>query len=102
MCVLFAGTPARIWLRLRLHLFVAVPLWVQSLKGIAPGDIASLRTAQSPPSLVKRIMDGVLILLRMPMLPPKHDVDAIAASVGMASYSGGPTFSHADDTTFLR
>ncbi len=60
----------------------AIDAALLSLKGISPGDIASLRTAQSPPGLVKRIMDGVLILLRLPIAPPRHDMEAIQAAAG--------------------
>ena len=67
------------------------------MKGIAPGDIAPLRTLQAPVSLLKRIMDGVLILLRQPLIAPRHDIDTMAG-VG----AGAAATVHADDTNFLK
>jgi hypothetical protein len=77
----------------------AVDAALLSLKGISPSDIATLRTAQSPPPLLKRILDGVLIILRLPIAPAKHDTEAILAASGAGP---GGVAGPADDTTFIK
>ena len=40
---------------------------VSALNQIKPGDIATLKKLQNPPNLIKRIMDGVIILNNLPV-----------------------------------
>jgi dynein heavy chain len=47
----------------------------QALNKIKPADIASLKKLGNPPNLIKRIMDGVLLLRLLPLVPVKVDVE---------------------------
>jgi dynein heavy chain len=50
-----------------------------ALDQIKPSDIAVTKKLANPPNLVKRIMDGVLILRRLPLRPAMVDSGASAA-----------------------
>lgn len=40
---------------------------LRSLRNISSGDVAALRTFSHPPNLIKRILDGVLVLRQLPL-----------------------------------
>lgn len=44
---------------------------LESLRKVNPSDVATLRALSQPPGLIKRIMDGVLLLLQKPVAKPK-------------------------------
>ena len=48
---------------------------VESLQKITPADISTVRTFTRPPNLIKRIMDGVLIIKMRPMAAVEVDPD---------------------------
>jgi hypothetical protein len=47
---------------------------IEALKSITPHDIHILKAMKTPPKLIKRAMDTVLILLQRPLIPTKIDV----------------------------